>query len=101
MNHRSALLAATLLVIPIVRTSAAPVAIAATHGAQLSGTVASIEPRTKSFVLASGATNVTVQWTEATRVTGGTLRKGARVVLRTITKSGHTYATTIQVQNSR
>lgn len=101
MNHRSTLLVAALLFVPIAGNSAAPVAIAATHGAQLSGTVASIDPRTKSFVLAAGATNVTVQWTEATRVTGGALKKGARVVLRTITKSGHTYATTIQVQNPR
>lgn len=101
MKHRAAFVVIALLLLAApLRTLLATKVVAATHGAPLSGTVASVEPRSRTFVLATGSANVAVQWTEATRVTGGTLRAGARVLIRTISKAGRTYATTIQVQNA-
>lgn len=72
-------------------------AAVASHGRELTGEITSINQSTKSFVLKAGARDLTIYWTGATKVTGGSLKTGERVVIRSMDKEGKTWATSVKV----
>jgi hypothetical protein len=71
---------------------------AKTHGYALSGTVASVDEKGKTFVVKNAAGKGTsLVWTTATTVVGGQLKPGASVTLRYLNKDGKHIATSVSI----
>ena len=67
------------------------------HGRNSAGTISSVDDTGKSFVLKSGKTDTTIYWTDATKVTGGTVKADERVVVRWMEKDGKKIATSVKI----
>lgn len=68
------------------------------HASSLSGTVASVDEAGKMLTVKNKAgKETTLAWTDATKVTGGSLKAGERVSIRWIEKDGKSVATSIQI----
>jgi hypothetical protein len=99
MAHRSkigtvCLIAGTLLV---SLSGAGPSRVKA-HGIALSGTVSSVDFAAKAFVVRDSAGKSTsLVWTDATTVTGGTLKLGEKVTLRYLVKNRKNIATSVKI----
>ena len=78
-------------------TTAAKPAAAATHGREMAGEIVSVNESGKSLVLKSGGKNTTVYWTDATKVTGGSVKAGEHAVIRSMVKNGKTWATSVKI----
>jgi hypothetical protein len=71
---------------------------ARTHGYALSGTVSSVDEGRKSFAVKNAAGKETrLIWTDATTVSGGKVKAGARVTLRYLDKDGKHIATSVVI----
>jgi len=69
-----------------------------THGIALSGTVSSVDFAAKAFVVRDSAGKSTsLVWTDATTVTGGTLKVGEKVTLRYLVKNRKNIATSVKI----
>jgi hypothetical protein len=82
---------------------AASIAVAGTqkiasHGKAAHGTVSSLDTAGKTFVLKSGTKETKVSWSDATAITGGELKDGEQVEIRTVEKNGAHMATAIQIE---
>jgi hypothetical protein len=67
----------------------------------IQGTISSVDNSAKSFIVKdSSGKEVTVFWTDATRLSGE-LTEGASVMLQTTQQDGKTVATSIQVSSSK
>jgi len=70
-------------------------------GKVVTGTITSIDNAAKTFVVKDeSGQNVTVYWSDATRVSGD-LKEGAAVSVQTNDEGGKTMATTIQVRTKK
>ena len=88
-------------VAPAVTKPMKVLVVPATHGDPWSGSITSVDEKAKTFVAKDAAGKaVTITWTEATKVTGGSLKSGEAVSLRTMAKNGRTIATTIQIRST-
>ena len=68
------------------------------HGYSAQGVIASINSKTKTFVVRSAAgKNTTLLVTGATKVTGGTLTTGRQVDVRWLAKDGKNIATSVKL----
>jgi hypothetical protein len=82
---------------------AASIAVAGTqksvsHAKAAHGTVSSLDTAGKTFVLKSGTKETKVSWSDATAITGGELKEGEQVEIRTVEKNGAHVATAIQIE---
>ncbi len=69
-----------------------------THGIALSGTVSSVDFAAKTFVVRDSAGKDTnLVWTDATKLTGGTLKIGEKVTLRYLVKDKKSIATSVKI----
>jgi hypothetical protein len=71
---------------------------AVSHAKASHGTIQSVDMASKSFVLKTGDKEMKVTWNDATRVTGGQLKDGEQVELRSVEKDGTHVATAIQIE---
>lgn len=68
------------------------------HGLPLSGRVASVDDSKKTFVVVSaGGKATSLVWTDATKITGGTLKAGEPITLRYLDKNGIHIATSVRI----
>jgi hypothetical protein len=68
------------------------------HGIALSGTVSSVDFAAKAFAVRDSAgKNTSLVWTDATKVTGGTLKVGEKVTLRYLVKDRKNIATSVKI----
>ena len=75
---------------------------ASSHGHSMKGTVSSVDMTAKTFVLKSSSGKDTkVSWSDATAVTGGELKDGEMVEIRTVDKNGAHMATAIKVEAAK
>ena len=68
------------------------------HARASHGTVQSLDAASKSFVLRTGDKEMKVTWNDATHITGGQLKDGEQVELRSVEKDGTHVATAIQIE---
>jgi hypothetical protein len=68
------------------------------HAKAAHGTVSSLDTAGKTFVLKSGTKEMKVSWSDATAITGGELKEGEQVEIRTVEKNGTHVATAIQIE---
>ena len=71
---------------------------AVSHARASHGTVQSLDAASKSFVLRMGDKEMKVTWNDATRITGGQLKDGEQIELRSVEKDGTHVATAIQIE---
>lgn len=72
------------------------------HGFALSGTVSSVEPASKTFRVKGRTGKETIlSWTDATTITGGSLKPGETVTLRYLDKDRKHIATSIRIGSPR
>jgi YD repeat-containing protein len=71
------------------------------HTTMLVGTTVSVDKTGKLVtVKESSGKETTLAWSDATKVTGGTLQEGEKVTVRCMEKDGKTLATAIQIHGS-
>ncbi|MGH9316721.1 MAG: hypothetical protein ACRD1P_06420 [Thermoanaerobaculia bacterium] len=69
-----------------------------THGIALSGTVSSLDYAARTFVIRDSAgKDTSLVWTDATKVTGGTLKVGEKLTLRYLVKDKKNIATSVKI----
>jgi hypothetical protein len=70
----------------------------APHGKSVHGTLAKLDEKAKSFTVTSAAKkNYDLQWNDATKVSGGTLKDGESVTVRYMIHDGKNVATSIMI----
>jgi hypothetical protein len=78
-------------------TTKAPAA-AKSHGKSVHGTVAKLDDAAKTFEVKSSAKKTyDLQWNDATKVTGGTLKDGEAVTVKYMVHDGKNVATSIMI----
>ena len=78
-------------------TTKAPAA-AKSHGKSVHGTVAKLDEGAKTFDVNSSAKKSTmVQWNDATKVTGGTLKDGETVTVKYMVHDSKNVATSVMI----
>ena len=70
---------------------------AKSHGKQIAGSIKSVDDSAKSLVLQSGGKDLTIYWTDATKVTGGKVMAGEHATIRAMEKDGKWWATSVKV----
>ena len=74
---------------------------ASPHGHAMKGTVSSVDMAAKTFVLKAGGKDTTVSWSDATAVTGGQLKDGETVEVRSVDRNGAHMATAIKIEPAK
>jgi hypothetical protein len=69
----------------------------AMHGHHAHGIIATVDDSAKSFVLREGKTNRTIFWTDATKVTGGTVKPLEKADVRWMAHEGKNVATSVKI----
>jgi len=70
----------------------------ATHGKSVHGTVARLDEGARTFIVNSSAKKTyDLQWNDATKVTGGSLKDGESVTVRYMVHDGKNVATSIMI----
>ncbi|PYQ30000.1 MAG: hypothetical protein DMF56_09750 [Acidobacteria bacterium] len=89
---------AVLLIVSSVfaATTKAPAA-AKSHGKSVHGTVAKLDEGAKTFDVNAGKKSTMVQWNDATKVTGGTLKDGETVTVKYMVHDGKNVATSVMI----
>ena len=72
----------------------------ASHGREFSGQITSVNAQAKSLVLHSGNKDLTIYWTDATKVTGGEVKTGEKATIRSMEKNGKWWATSVRITGS-
>jgi len=86
------------LVLLVSSAFAATTKAPATHGKSVHGTVARLDEGTKTFIVNSSAKKTyDLQWNDATKVTGGSLKDGESVTVRYMVHDGKNVATSIMI----
>lgn len=67
------------------------------HARASHGTVQSLDAASKTFVIKMGTKEMKVSYNDATRITGGELKDGEQIELRTVEKGSDHVATAIQI----
>ena len=67
------------------------------HGKQVAGQIKSVDEAAKSMVVVQGGKDLTIYWTDATKVTGGTVAVGERATIRSMQKDGKWIATSVKI----
>lgn len=82
--------------------AAAPAGSRSHHARTLSGAISSVNTVGKTFnVKAASGKEIVISWTNATKVTGGSLQVGEQVEVRWMQKGGKNIATSIRVGSSK
>lgn len=69
----------------------------ATHGKSVHGTIARLDEKAKTFEVSAGKQTYDLQWNDATKVTGGSLKDGESATVRYMVRSGKNVATSIMI----
>lgn len=70
----------------------------ATHGKSVHGTIAKLDQSAKTFTITSGAKKTyDLQWNDATKVTGGSLKDGESATVRYMIHDGKNVATSVMI----
>jgi hypothetical protein len=77
-------------------TTKAPAA-AKSHGKSVHGSVAKLDESAKTFDVDAGKKATMVQWNDATKVTGGTLKDGETVTVKYMVHDGKNVATSVMI----
>ena len=96
-SSRIIILSLVLLVAVTSLFAATTKAPAASHGKSVHGTVAKLDESAKTFNVDAGKKTTSVQWTEATKVTGGTLKDGETVTVKYMIHDSKNVATSVMI----
>jgi hypothetical protein len=69
----------------------------APHGKSVHGTVGKLDESAKTFTVTSAKKSWDLQWNDATKVSGGTLKDGEGVTVRYMVRAGKNVATSIMI----
>lgn len=95
------ILSLTLLLI-VTSAFAATTKAPASHGKSVHGKVAKLNESAKTFTVDSGAKkSYDLQWNDATKVSGGTLKDGESVTVRYMVHGGKNVATSIMITGAK
>lgn len=86
-----------LVLLVVVGSAFARGTKAARHGTQVAGEIMSVNQTAKSLVISQAGKDMTIYWTAATKVTGGSLAAGERATIRSMQKDGKWIATSVKV----
>ena len=87
----------TLLCLVAATATFATTAKMTTHGQHARGTIEKVDDAAKSFVLREGKTGRTIFWTDATKVTGGTVKANEKAEVRWMARDGKNVATSVKI----
>src|SRR5215212_1664143 len=74
----------------------------ATHGKSVHGTIAKLDQTAKTFTINSGAKkSYPLQWNDATKVSGGSLKDGERATVRYMVHEGKNVATSVMITGAK
>lgn len=69
----------------------------ASHGKSVHGSVAKLDDATKTFDVNAGKKATSIQWNDATKVTGGSLKDGETVTVKYMVHDSKNVATSIMI----
>jgi hypothetical protein len=69
----------------------------ASHGKSVHGSVAKLDESAKTFDVDAGKKATNIQWNDATKVTGGTLKDGETVTVKYMVHDGKNVATSVMI----
>ena len=88
----------TLAALLIVTSAFASTKATVTHGKSVHGTIAKLNDGAKTFTVNSAAKkSYDLQWNDATKVTGGTLKDGESATVKYMVHDGKNVATSIMI----
>ncbi|HJQ40346.1 MAG TPA: hypothetical protein VKB93_24645 [Thermoanaerobaculia bacterium] len=88
----------TLAALLIVTSAFAATKATVTHGKSVHGTIAKLNDGAKTFTVNSGAKkSYSLEWNDATKVTGGSLKDGESATVKYMVHGGKNVATSIMI----
>ena len=94
----SRIILVSLAALLVVSAAFAAPSIAKTHGKSIHGHVSKLDDSAKTFTVTSLKSQaVNLQWNDATKVTGGSLKDGEDVTVRYMTRDGRNVATAVMI----
>ena len=96
-SSRIIIISLVLLVAVTSAFAATTKAPAASHGKSVHGSVAKLDESAKTFDVDAGKKATNIQWNDATKVTGGSLKDGETVTVKYMVHDGKNVATSVMI----
>jgi len=96
-SSRIIVLSLAVLLVATSLFAATTKAPAASHGKSVHGSVAKLDESAKTFDVDAGKKATNIQWNDATKVTGGSLKDGETVTVKYMVHDGKNVATSVMI----
>jgi len=96
-SSRIIIISLAILLMVTAAYSATTTKAPAPHGKSVHGTVGKLDESAKTFTVTSAKKSWDLQWNDATKVSGGTLKDGEGVTVRYMVHAGKNVATSIMI----